>query len=55
MENSDMRARLQKTLVYLAASRHLSVPPALANWQPDAKDGPADIDAEVKLWKQVKP
>jgi len=53
MDNPDARARLQKTLLYLAADRQLTVPAALQNWNSDAKNTAADLDTVIKQWRAV--
>jgi len=52
-DNSDIRERIQKTLLYLAADRNLAVPPELQNWNSDPKNTAADIDTIIKKWRQV--
>jgi hypothetical protein len=54
-ENSDIRERIQKTLVYLATDQHMTVPPDLQNWSADPKNTAADIDKIVKEWQTVGP
>ena len=54
-ENSDIRERIQKTLLYLAADRNLTVPTDLQNWNSDPKNTAADIDTIIKKWRQVGP
>ena len=54
-DNSDIRERVQKTLLYLADDRHLTVPPELQNWNSDPKDTAADIDSIIKKWHQIGP
>jgi hypothetical protein len=51
--NSDVRERIQKTLVYLAADRQLTVPAELQNWNSDAKNTAADLDTVIKQWRTV--
>jgi len=52
-DNSDIRARIQKTLLYLAADRHLTVPADLQSWQSDPKNTAADLDTIIHKWRQV--
>jgi hypothetical protein len=54
-DNSDIRERIQKTLLYLAADRNLTVPTDLQNWNSDPKNTAADIDTIIKKWRQVGP
>jgi len=54
-DNSDIRERIQKTLLYLASDRNLNVPPDLRNWNSDPKNTAADIDTIIKMWRQVGP
>ncbi len=53
-ENSDIRTRIQKVLLYLAAEKNCQVPKNLADWQPDPKDTATSIDQIVLQWRQVK-
>jgi hypothetical protein len=53
-ENSDIRGRIQKVLVYLANDRHATVPDGLKTWQSDPKQSSMDIDQLVEQWSQVK-
>jgi hypothetical protein len=52
-ENSDIRSRIQKVLLYLANERHANVPKDLDEWRPDPKETPTDIDARIKEWHGV--
>jgi hypothetical protein len=52
-DNSDIRERIQKTLLYLAADRQLTVPAELQNWNSDAKNTAADLDTVIKQWRTV--
>jgi hypothetical protein len=53
-ENSDIRGRIQKVLLYLANDRHATVPDGLKTWQSDPKQSSMDIDQLVEQWSQVK-
>ncbi|HZL26262.1 MAG TPA: hypothetical protein VFC39_07000 [Acidobacteriaceae bacterium] len=52
-ENSDVRGRIQKVLLYLASEQNLTVPEDLRNWTVDPKNTATDIDAKVKEWNDV--
>jgi hypothetical protein len=54
IENSDIRGRIQKVLLYLANDRHATVPDGLKTWQSDPKQSSMDIDQFVEQWSQVK-
>jgi hypothetical protein len=53
-ENSDIRGRIQKALVYLAKERGAAVPAELENWQSDPKQTSMDIDKLIEQWSHVK-
>jgi hypothetical protein len=53
-DNSDIRARIQKVLLYLAKEKGSAVPQNLLDWQPDSKDTATSIDQIIRQWKQVK-
>jgi len=53
-ENSDVRTRIHKVLVYLAKDRGSIVPPDLENWQSDPKDSATVVDKIVGQWSCVK-
>ena len=53
MENSDMRARIQRDLLYLASERHLTVPADLQGWQSDPKNSATDLDTVIDKWRHV--
>lgn len=51
-ENSDVRLRIYKVLVYLG-QEHGMDPKAMQDWQPDPKDTPTRIDEMIKQWKKI--
>ncbi len=53
-ENSDIRTRIHKVLVYLAKDRGAAVPPDLENWQSDPKYSATDVDKTAAQWSRVK-
>ena len=53
-ENSDIRMRIHKVLVYLAKDRGSVVPPELENWQSDPKYSATDVDKIAGQWSRVK-
>ena len=53
-ENSDIRTRIHKVLVYLAKDRGAAVPPDLENWQSDPKYSATDVDKIAGQWSRVK-
>jgi hypothetical protein len=53
-ENSDIRGRVHKVLLYLANDRHATVPDGLKTWQSDPKQSSMDIDQLVEQWSQIK-
>jgi hypothetical protein len=54
-DNSDVRERIQKVLVYLSSRDGLSVPDELKAWHSDPKNSASDIDERVSEWHSVKP
>jgi hypothetical protein len=54
VDNSDIRARIHKVLLYLADEKGAQVPQDLRAWQSDPKNTATDIDQIVKKWMQVK-
>lgn len=53
-ENSDIRTRIHKNLVYLAKDRGAALPPELENWQSDPKHSAIDIDKLYEQWTRIK-
>jgi hypothetical protein len=53
-ENSDIRNRIQKVLVYLAKDRGSAVPSDLETWQSDPKYSATDVDKIAGEWSRVK-
>ena len=53
-ENSDIRTRIHKVLLYLAKDRGSVVPTDLENWQSDPKNSPTDVDNIAGQWSRVK-
>jgi hypothetical protein len=53
-DNSDIRARIHKVLVYLAKDRGATLPPELENWQSDPKNSATDIDKIAAQWSAIK-
>jgi hypothetical protein len=53
-ENSDIRGRIQKALLYLAKDRGAAVPTELQTWQSDPKQTSIDIENLIEQWSQVK-
>jgi hypothetical protein len=53
-ENSYLRIRIQKVLLYLAMEKGSQVPQNLLDWQPDPKDTATSIDQIIHQWKQVR-
>ncbi len=51
--DSDVREHVQKTLLYLAKDRNLTVPKELQSWISDSKDTASNVDAMVKKWHAV--
>jgi len=52
-ENSDLRARTQKELVYIADARDLQIPSELRSWKPGKEDAPTCIDAVSNTWAKL--
>jgi hypothetical protein len=52
-ENSDVRTRIQKLLLYLADEKQSQVPTELQNWRSDPKNTSTDVDQVIKKWQQV--
>jgi hypothetical protein len=52
-EDPDLRGRIEKTLVYLADERGLTVPSELRAWQPSKEDALTCIDKAANMWAQV--
>ena len=52
-ENSDVRSRIQKELVYLADENHSKIPQDLRDWKPDSKDSSIAIEEYLKKWSQA--
>lgn len=53
--NSDIRARVQKSLIYLADEKHATVPADLRDWRPEPKDTATDVDTRIQQWRGVTP
>ncbi len=53
-ENSDIRLRIYKVLVYLGEERGMD-PKAMQDWQPDPKDTPTRVDQMIGKWKEINP
>jgi len=51
--SSDIRERIQRTLLYLADDRNLTVPEDLLGWHSNPKYDASDIDGVIKKWRQV--
>ncbi len=53
--NSDVRARVQKVLLYLTDDRSFYVPEELKQWKSDPKDSASDLDTIIARWRAVAP
>jgi hypothetical protein len=52
-DNSDLRVRTQKELVYIGDQRGLPVPPELRGWKPGKEDALVCIDTVANTWVQI--
>jgi hypothetical protein len=54
-DNSDVRERIQKVLLYMADRDHLDVPEPVKAWHSDPKNSSSDVDLLIREWRSVRP
>jgi hypothetical protein len=54
-DNSDVRERVQRVLLYLAENDHITVPHDVSTWHSDPKNSISEIDTLIGQWHSLKP